>query len=319
MTNPAPAVELPLLVPTATDAEDPRPILAELVGADYSGRALTPQRSDLAPNVVRAALPRFAPWDARDQTDIGGAWRVRDHGDAGARTAATWDDAYEAIRAHAARAHVDGRFVVGLGGDHSVSWPLVVAARDALHERLGPDARLGIVQLDVHHDVRSLEHGPSNGTPVRGLVESAVIDPADIVQIGIHPFANRRALTDYCDAVGIRRFSLDDVARDGADATARTALAALDHVDAIYLTVDIDVLDRSFAPGTGAALPGGLDPRALVQLVEPICDDARTLAMDVVEFDPERDVASCTAYNVAHVIVAALASLARRTSTAGTR
>lgn len=313
-----PTAELPLLVPSATDADDPRPVLAELVGADYSGRALTPQRSDLAPNVVRAALPRFAPWDARHGTDVGGAWRVRDHGDAGARTAATWDAAFEAIRVHAERAHADGRFVVGLGGDHSVSWPLVVAARDALRARR-PGARIGIVQLDVHHDVRSLEHGPSNGTPVRGLVESGVVDPADIVQLGIHPFANRRALTQYCDEVGIRRVSLDDIARDGAAAAARAALDALAHVDALYLTVDIDVLDRSFAPGTGAALPGGLDPRTLVQLVEAICDDPRTMAMDVVEFDPERDVASCTAYNVAHVVVAALASLARRTSTAGTR
>lgn len=296
-----------LLVPVGACADDPRTVLAELLGADYSGSAITPQRSDTAPDVVRRAMARFAPWDSRNGTDLVEGWCVADHANAGAIRAATWDDAVSRIGALADRAFSTGRFVVSLGGDHSVSWPLVEAAARAT------PGRLGVVQLDVHHDVRPLDRGPSNGTPFRGLLEGGTIIADDLVQVGIHPFANRRILTEYCDEQRIRRFALEEVAELGAEETARSALRALSGTDAVYLSVDIDVLDRAFAPGTAAALPGGLDPRTLVRIVEVVCADPRVVALDVVEFDPERDVASVTAYAAANVVIAALAAVARRT------
>ncbi|MCW2923556.1 MAG: formimidoylglutamase [Thermoleophilia bacterium] len=300
------------ILPAASAAADARPVLAELLGADYSARSITPQRSDRAPDVVRRALARFSPWDSRHATDLGGDWCVADHGDAGAIDASTWEQAVARIGALADRAFATGRFVVSLGGDHSVAWPLVDAAMRTVRGQHGPSGRLGVLQLDVHHDVRSLEHGPSNGTPMRGLLEAGSILPDDLVQVGIHPFANRRALTEFCDEQLIRRLTLDDVAELGPEEATRTALAALRGTDAIYLTVDIDVLDRAFAPGTAAAMPGGLDPRTLVRIVELACRDPRVIAMDVVEFDPERDVADVTAYAAANVVVAALAAVARR-------
>jgi formiminoglutamase len=303
----------PLLVPAAQVAADGRPVLASLFGADYSARALTAQRSDHAPDVVRAALARFATWDSHHRTDLA-AWCVADYGNAGAVRAPTWEAAVEAIDTRADAAFADDSFVVALGGDHSIAWPVVAACTEAaLRRGNGEHGRVGILQLDVHHDVRSLEHGPSNGTPIRGLIESGTVRGDDVVQVGIHPFGNGRATTEYCDAVGIVRYTLDDVADRGAAAIARAALLSLDGVDAIHLTVDIDVLDRAFAPGTAAALPGGLDPRTLLQLVEAACSDPRVVSMDVMEFDPERDVASVTAYAAANVVMAALAAVARRT------
>lgn len=238
-------------------AADPRAILAELIGADYSARALTPQRSDSAPDVVRRALARFAPYDARTGLDLAARWCVADHANAGAIRSSTWDDAVARIGAFADRAHGADRFVVGLGGDHSVSWPLIDAAARRVRAQHGPSARLGVLQLDVHHDVRPLDDGPSNGTPFRGLLESGTIRPDDLVQVGIHPFANRQHLAAYCDEQLIRRFPLAEVAQLGPEETARAALRALSGTDAIYLSVDIDVLDRAFAPGTAAALPAG--------------------------------------------------------------
>ena len=310
-----PATSDAFILPAAAAADDPRAVLAELIGADYSGRALTPQRSDTAPDVVRRALARFAPYDSRSVLDIGGGWCVADHANAGAIRSATWDDAVAEISALADRAYGTGRFVVALGGDHSVSWPLVDAAARTVRAQHGAKGRLGVLQLDVHHDVRPLDDGPSNGTPFRGLLERGTILPDDLVQVGIHPFANRRHLTQYCDEQVIRRFPLAEVAELGAEETARSAIRALSGTDAIYLTVDIDVLDRAFAPGTAAALPGGLDPRTLTTIVETACEDPRVIGMDVVEFDPERDVADVTAYAVANVVMAALAAVARRAGT----
>jgi formiminoglutamase len=307
-TTPAPD----FVVPVAQAGADPRTILAELFGADYSARAITPQRSDAAPDVVRRALARFAPYDARSGIDLAGAWCVADHANAGAIRSSTWEDAVATLGALADRAYATSRFVVGLGGDHSVSWPLIDAAARSVRRQHGPSGRLGVLQLDVHHDVRPLDDGPSNGTPFRGLLESGTIRPDDHVQVGIHPFANRRHLAEYCDEQRIRRFALEEVAELGPRETALAALRALSRTDAIYLSVDIDVLDRAFAPGTAAALPGGLDPATLTAIVETACADSRVIGMDVVEFDPERDVADVTAFAVANVVMAALSAVARR-------
>ncbi len=311
MSTPSPAA-VEFVVPAAHAEEDPRTVLAELFGADYSARALTPQRSDTAPDVVRRALARFAPYDARSGMDLAAGWCVADHANAGAIRSATWDDATERLGALADRVYATSRFVVGLGGDHSVSWPLVEAAARRVRAQQGPSGRLGVLQLDVHHDVRPLDDGPSNGTPFRGLLESGTIHPDDLVQVGIHPFGNRRHLAEYCDEQRIRRFSLAEVAELGPEETAHAALRALSGTDAIYLSVDIDVLDRAFAPGTAAALPGGLDPATLTTIVETACSDPRVMGMDVVEFDPERDVADVTAYAVANVVMSALSAVARR-------
>lgn len=299
-------------LPAAQAALDGRTILAELVGADYSARALTPQRSDRAPDVVRRVLRRYAPFDSRSMLDLAEAWVVADHANAGAVRAGTWEEAFEVIAAHADRALTTGRFVVALGGDHSVSWPLVDAAARVVREQHGPSGRLGVLQLDVHHDVRPLDDGPSNGTPFRGLLEASTIADDDLVQVGIHPFANRRPLVEFCEERRIRRLPLAEVAELGAAGTAAAALRALAGADAIWLSVDIDVLDRAYAPGTAAALPGGLDPATLVAIVEGACRDPRVIGMDVVEFDPERDVSDVTAHAVANVVMSALAAIARR-------
>ena len=293
----------PLFLPMSAIGSDPRPQLATLIGADFSALSITPSRADQAPLAVRAALARFATWDSVEHVDLS-QWSVVDLGDAGA-IRMTWTDAFEAIRHHADRAWQLGRFVVALGGDHSVSWPLIATAAEH-------SVRTGIVQLDVHHDVRPLEDGPSNGTPIRGLIEGGIVRSTDIVQVGIHPFGNKRALTEYCDHQGIFRYSLRDLDELGVEHVAHEACDKLHACDRIYLTVDIDVLDRAFAPGTVAALPGGIRPRDLMALVSAICSDARVMGMDIVEFDPTRDVADATAWNVAYAVMSALSAVARR-------
>ncbi len=122
-------------------AGDARTVLAELFGADYSARAITPQRADMAPDVVRRALARFSPYDARTGVDLAERWCIADHANAGAIRAATWDEAVAQLGALADRAYATGRFVVGLGGDHSVSWPLVDAAARRVQGEHGPNAR----------------------------------------------------------------------------------------------------------------------------------------------------------------------------------
>ncbi len=303
MTAPIPSP--PLLLSRAEAGVDARPRLATLFGADFSALSITPARGDLAPAVTRSALERFAPYHAPSDTDLL-AWHVVDVGDAGARTM-EWQQAFATIERLAASAFDDGVFVIALGGDHSVTYPIGVALASRC-------ARIGIIQLDVHHDVRPIGTTPSNGSPIRGLIEHGKVAGCDVVQIGIHPFANRAELAGYCDEQGIHRVSLEQLAADGTRAAIDSACELLAGCDHIHLTVDIDVLDRAYAPGTVAALPGGISPAQLASLVDAACQHEAVQSMDVVEFDPERDVSSVTAYNVAQVVMVALSAVARRRS-----
>jgi formiminoglutamase len=298
------------ILPADAALADGRPVVADLFGADYSARSITAQRSDRAPQVVRAAMGRLKPWDATEQRDLG-AWCIADHGDAGAIDESTWDGAFQRIGTRAMAALGGERFTVALGGDHSVSWPIVTAVVQH-HQQVRPGTRVGVIQLDAHHDLRPLDHGPSNGTPFRGLLETGTILADDLVQVGIARFANDRSSHEYAESQFVRTIGLEELRRLGPEEAARSAHASLRGVDVVHLSVDIDVLDRAFAPGTVAALPGGLDPVTLGALVDAICTDARVSSMDVVEFDPERDVAGATALNVASVIMTAVASVARR-------
>jgi formiminoglutamase len=298
--------DLPLLVPEKFIDRDARTPFACVFGADFSALSITPQRADQAPSAVRMALPRFAATDAAHGLGIGEGRCVLDLMDARAAKE-EWPGATAALRGLARGAYRRGLpLAIGLGGDHSVSWPLIEAYSEVAGERIG------VIQLDAHHDVRPLADGPSNGTPFRGLIENDIVQGADIVQIGINPAVNKPELPAWCDSQGIHRITRAELDDMTAAQAIDIALRHLVGCDAVYLSVDIDVLDVAYAPGTVAAVAGGIDPQLLNELVDLACADPRVRAMDVVEFDPTRDQDDTTALNVARVVMTALTSVARR-------
>lgn len=79
-------------------------------------------------------------------------------------------------------------------------------------EKARPPGKTGLLQFDTHFDVRSLESGgPSNGTPVRGLLESGTLEGKEIVQIGIHGFANSRIYRQYAEEKGITFYTMHQI------------------------------------------------------------------------------------------------------------
>lgn len=290
--------------------------LAYVVGAPYSARSITPSQACDAPGVVRAALQRMSPWDSSLEIDLRD-FAVLDSGDAAVASdeyepaqAAIQDAVRHAYDARAAAS--DGRsaapllpLVCGIGGDHSISVPLITGCVDYLDQQSVADTQLGVIQIDVHHDVRPYSDGPTNGSPFRQLCDAGTLHAENIVQIGIHPFGNRPELTQWCKEHGVQQFGIDQLNELGALGVASQARDLLKHCSNLYLSVDIDALDRAFAPGTVAALPGGMNPQQLIETVRTVCADPRLIALDVVEFDPSRDVQGITAMNVAQVLLAA--------------
>ena len=166
--------------------------------------------------------------------------------------------------------------VVALGGDNSATYAVAQGA-----------GATGLITIDAHFDLRD---GISNGSPVRRLVEDG-LDPRRIVQLGIADFANSVAYARRAADWGITVVTLDEVRRRGARRTSppRRSRSPGAGGGAIHLDIDVDVCDRSVAPGCPASVPGGLAAWELRALVRALARDARLASADIVEVDATAD------------------------------
>jgi formiminoglutamase len=175
---------------------------------------------------------------------------------------------------------------ISVGGDHSISAPLVKGWRQAHGERVG------IIQFDAHLDVRDLSYGgPSNGTPMRDLITSQTVRGEDIFTIGLRNFANSRQYRDYAESQGVHLVSQKDVQQQGIEQIIETAMQTLEQqCDAVYVTFDIDVLDQSIVPGVPAIGPQGLTADQLFTSAYTLGKWSKVRAIDLVCVDPTVDV-----------------------------
>ncbi len=180
--------------------------------------------------------------------------------------------------------------------------------------QLSPDlSRVGVLTFDAHHDVRTLELGRTNGNPIRGLVDEDGLPGRNVIQIGIHSFANSAEYRAYCDKVGIGVVTISDIEAGGISEVTNLALDSLaERCDAIYVDVDIDVLDRAFAPACPGARPGGMTLRDLAEAVRRCARNPKVKAMDFVEVDAEADRDGLTLDSMAHLMLCAVAGYAER-------
>lgn len=191
------------------------------------------------------------------------------------------------------------RLLVALGGDNSVT---VATALGAWGDDL---ATAGLVTLDAHHDLRD---GVSNGSPVRRLVEAG-LDPRRVVQIGIADFANSAEYARRAVELGITVVHVDELRRRGPEDVMRAALAIAGGAGGpVHLDVDVDVCDRSVAPGCPATVPGGIAAWELRALVRAAARDDRLRSADVVEVDATADAPDGRTVRLAALCVLELAA-----------
>ncbi len=174
----------------------------------------------------------------------------------------------ESVRAEAAALIADGRLVVGLGGEHSVSIGLIQA-----HAARWPG--LTVLQFDAHGDSRDQYEGSKCN---HACVMARAAECADYVAVGIRSMdvAERAKLVP---GRTIFAHEIDDVA-----ATARRILERFE--GPVYITIDLDVLDPSEMPSTGTPEPGGLTYRQLRDLLRVVCRERQVVGFDVVELMP---------------------------------
>ena len=201
-------------------------------------------------------------------------------------------------------------FPVIIGGDHSITYP----AATAVASKYGW-GRVGLLHFDAHADTADSIEGNlhSHGTPMRRLIESGAVRGRNFVQVGLRGYWPPPGVFDWMREQEMTWHLMDEMWDRGmrpviADAIRR----ASDDCDALYLSVDIDVLDPGFAPGTGTPEPGGMNPADLLRAVRSIVLSTPVVALDVVEVSPPYDHAENTV-NAAHrVVLETLGALAAK-------
>ena len=203
-----------------------------------------------------------------------------------------------------------GALPIVLGGDHSITFPSASAVADALGH-----GRLGIVHFDAHADTGDDAWGVllSHGTPMRRLIESGAVPGRAFVQVGLRGYWPPPELFDWMREQGMRWHTMHDIERRGFDAVLTEAIEqALDGPERIYLSVDIDVLDPAYAPGTGTPEPGGLTARELLGAVREVALRTELAGVDIVEVSPPYDPAGITAEVAHRVVLEVLSALAAK-------
>ncbi len=261
--------------------EDP----VELAGADVAivGAATDDLVSDrpgtrFAPRAIRAAgCPPGGHLDAG--VDAFAALRVLDYGDA-AVLPGDWEASHAAIERTVGEVVAAGAIPVVLGGDHSIAEPDM----RAVSARYGP---LGLVHFDAHADTAAEVFGAahSHGTAMYRLVEQGIVDGARYVQIGLRGYWPGEREFNWQREHGITSLFMHDVrALSIEEAVGRTV--AIVGSGPVFVSIDIDVLDPSVAPGTGTPEPGGLGAAELLWAVRSLASQLDVVGGELVEVIP---------------------------------
>jgi agmatinase len=186
-----------------------------------------------------------------------------------------------------------GQRLLAIGGDHTIALPLLRAVNAA---RGGPVA---VLHFDAHLDTWDTYFGEpyTHGTPFRRAAEECLIDPDHSVHVGIR--GPLYASTDLAgsEQLGFMAIHSAEIERDGLAAAISRMTARLGDAP-VYVSVDIDVLDPAFAPGTGTPEAGGMTSRELLAMLRTLDHVA---GADIVEVAPAYDHAEITGIAAAHV------------------
>src|SRR5699024_3408568 len=280
-----------------------------ILGAPLSKSSISTSAASENPDAMREAWKSFGTYNLDEDIDLSQLKAI----DLGNVKQHVTDIAYSQQKTREAmaamRSHHPHTLPITMGGDHSITAELVKGWKEA-----HPEETIGILQLDTHFDLRSLDElGPANGTPIRNLIESGTVEGKHVHNIGLQGFFNAKELKDYADEVGLNYTTLKQARKKGIDVVIHEALTQLDkQVDTIYLTVDMDVLDIIHGPATPAAAPGGMYSAELFEAVQIAGEHSRVKAMDIVCLDPRKDVGQITVKNAVYTMLSFLVGYCKK-------
>ena len=276
-----------------------------LLGAPLAAGSVTPGSCDEAPALLRQTSRRIGLYDINSRRELSTA--VLDRGDveiAGLSIEAATGAITEAVRS-SVEAHA---LTFVIGGNNAVTRPAVHGLATALSLPLD---RIGLITLDAHFDMRDLDQGLSNGNPVRALIEDG-LPGANIAQIGLAPWANTCAMHEAAEAAGNLVITAAQVRELGAHGAVGHALGRLEHLDAIAVDCDIDVIDRSQFPAAPGGRPDGLMAHEFFEAARMLAAHPKVRVIDLTEWDPPLDPTDLSALTAARWLAECLAGFKMR-------
>jgi arginase len=255
-----------------------RPGMLALLGIPFDAYSSFLPGCARAPDAIRAAL--ISPstnLSAENGTDYGDEPRLMDLGN----MAIKGEKSYHGIREEAFSILERGCSLLSLGGDHSITYPLVQAHHQ--HHR-----KINILHLDAHSDTYAeFEGNPfSHACPFARIMEDGLAKR--LVQVGIRTLTRHQR--EQVQRFGIEVIEMRDWRQD----------LKLEFDGPVYLSLDLDVLDPSFVPGVSHYEPGGMSTREVITLIQGLRNPI--LGADLVEFNPGRDLSGVTAMVAAKLL-----------------
>lgn len=245
----------------------------------------------LGPRAVRS-VERIGPFEhvlrATPLLDM----KVADIGDVPFRSRFDLASCHEDIELHVKRVVASGAVPLSVGGDHSITYPILRA--------VGEKQPVGLVHIDAHCDTAGIYEGSKfhHGGPFRQAVLDGVLDPERAIQIGIRGGAEY--LWEFSSASGMTVLHSEEalaLGMEGVIAKAREVVGD----GPVYVSFDIDSVDPGFAPGTGTPEVGGFAPREVLQILRGLMG-LDMVGGDVVEVAPQYDATTATAQIAAQVL-----------------
>ncbi|HYH90965.1 MAG TPA: agmatinase [Solirubrobacteraceae bacterium] len=264
--------------------EDPTELVcadAAIVGAPIDELTCDAPGTRFGPRAIRAASCATGAHLEAGVDALRGALRVVDFGDAPILPADPVRS-HRAIEATVASVLGAGAIPIVLGGDHSIAEPDIRACA-AVH---GP---VGLIHFDAHTDTGREVFGVelSHGSPMYRLVEAGHVDPSRYVQIGLRGYWPGEEEFAWQERHGITSHFMHDVRDRGIRAVVADTLATIGH-GPVFVSIDVDVLDPAYAPGTGTPEPGGMTSSDLLWATRELGASIDLVGADVVEVLPDR-------------------------------
>ena len=265
-----------------------------IMGVPFDGAVSAGRGAAAAPDCLRE-LSKILPTVTEEGTNFHGL-KIRDEGNI--PTHLNWKKYFGEVNNRAYEIFVHDKFYLFLGGDHSVSIPL-----ESAFARAHTGENIGIIHFDAHCDLADEYDGHrwSHACTQRRALELPNIKPDGLILVGIRSFMEDE-LEFLAKNPRIRIINAREICKRGLEYTFKEINKRYQDYHAIYCSIDIDVLDPAFAPGTGTPESGGLNTRELIELVREIMIHLPIAAMDIVEVSPPLDSSNITSWAALKVI-----------------
>jgi len=264
-----------------------------IIGIPYDGGATYRPGPRFGPRHVRDQSSIIRPWNPALHLNPFEKWRIGDFGDLSINPLSI-EVTFRRITRQLDEVLKSGARTACVGGDHSILLPIL----RSVHKRFGP---VGLIQFDAHNDTWGGYFGSphSHGTPVRRAVEEGLLVTKDVLQIGLRGQVYSKDDFDFGRKHGFTVVTSEELHRAGV-ARVGPHLKKLSRRP-VYVTLDIDVVDPAFAPGTGTPQVGGLSSAQIIDLVRSL-RGMNIVGCDLVEVSPPYDTGEITSLLAANLL-----------------